>query len=46
MKILSDSNKSVNSVCDEFAASKHAETVKNAISNEIYYVSIVAITLK
>lgn len=39
MKTLSDNNKSVNSVCDEFAASKHAELVKNAISNEIYYVS-------
>lgn len=39
MKTLSDSNKSVNSICDEFAASKHAEIVKNAISNEIYYVS-------
>ncbi|XP_060834913.1 LOW QUALITY PROTEIN: protein scarlet-like [Rhopalosiphum padi] len=37
MKTLSDSNKSVNSICDEFAASKHAEIVKNAISNEIYY---------
>lgn len=43
MKILSDSKKSVNSVCDEFAASKHAEIVKNAISNEIYYVSIIFI---
>lgn len=40
MKILSESNKSVNSVCDEFAASKHAEIVKNAITNEIYFVSI------
>jgi len=41
MKILSDGNKSVNTVCDEFAASKHAEIVKNAISNEIYFVSII-----
>jgi len=40
MKILSDSNESVNTVCDEFAASKHAEIVKNAITNEIYFVSI------
>lgn len=38
MKTLSDNNKSVNSVCDEFADSKLAELVKNAISNEIYYV--------
>lgn len=44
MKILSDNNKlTVNSVCDEFAASKYAELVKNAISNEIYFVSIVDI---
>lgn len=43
MKILSDSNKSVNKVCDEFAASKHAEMVKNAISNEIYFVSIIVV---
>lgn len=42
MKILSDDNKSVNSICDEFAVSKHAELVKNAISNEIYYVSILS----
>lgn len=41
MKTLSDDNNSVNFICDEFAASKHAELVKNAISNEIYYVSIV-----
>lgn len=41
MKILSDDNKSANDVCDEFVASKHGEFVKNAISNEIYYVSIV-----
>lgn len=40
MKILSDGSKSVNLICDEFAASKHAEQVKNSISNEIYYVSI------
>lgn len=39
MKILSDDNKSVNSICDEFTASKHAEVVKNAISNEVYFVS-------
>lgn len=39
MKILSDNNKSVNSICDEFANSKHAEMVKNAISNEVYFVS-------
>ncbi|VVC39932.1 AAA+ ATPase domain,P-loop containing nucleoside triphosphate hydrolase,ABC transporter-like,ABC-2 type [Cinara cedri] len=37
MKILSDGNKSVNSICDEFAASKQAEVIKNAISNEIYF---------
>lgn len=43
MKILSDSNKSVKTVCDEFAASKHAEIVKNAIANEIYFVSIIVI---
>lgn len=41
MKILSDGNKSVNSVCDEFAASKNAELIKNSILNEIYVVSIV-----
>jgi hypothetical protein len=39
MKMLSDKNKSVNSVCDEFAVSKHSELIRNAISNEIYYVS-------
>lgn len=44
MKILSDDNKSVNSICDEFAASKHAELVRNAISNEIYFVSIIVFT--
>uniref|UniRef100_A0A2S2Q8W2 Protein scarlet n=1 Tax=Sipha flava TaxID=143950 RepID=A0A2S2Q8W2_9HEMI len=37
MKMLSDKNKSVNSVCDEFAVSKHSELIRNAISNEIYY---------
>lgn len=41
MKILSDGNKSVHSICDEFAGSKQAEFVKNAILNEMYYVSIV-----
>lgn len=41
MKTLSDGNKSINSICDEFATSKQAEVVKNAISNEIYFVSIV-----
>lgn len=46
MKILSNSNKSVNSICDEFATSKHAEFVKNAISNEIYYVSILLLRKK
>lgn len=43
MKILSDSNKSVNSICDEFAASKNAELIKNSVSNEIYFVSIVTV---
>lgn len=41
MKILSDGNKSVNSICDEFSVSKQSEVVKNAIANEIYFVSIV-----
>jgi len=40
MELLSDGNTSVHLICDEFAASKHAELIKSAISNEIYYVSI------